>query len=110
MMSKEETQRTLEKIKLLIEGGKIDNSDINQIAMDRAEEYIDNYDKIEEIERRLHGLIQIVNQFGSHNRQTLMGFIFMDLNKGIPIDPNARIGILENVKQFIYDDTKEVLQ
>ena len=108
MMSKEEVEKHLNSIQALIEEGTIQKNDINQIAMDRMEEYIERFEKVKEIERRLKGVIQLINEFGSHNRISILSEVIIDLNRGIPIEPNARIGILENVKQFIFEDAKAV--
>ncbi len=108
MIPKEEIEQNLEKIKLLIDKGEIRDCDINQIAMDRMREYIENYDKVEEIQRRVSGLIQSINKFGSHNRIVLISEILIELNLNIPLEPNARIGILENIKQFIFEDAKRL--
>ena len=110
MISKEEIEDNLRAIKDLIDRNIVPNNDINQIAMDRMREYIEHYDKVIEIERRLNGLIQSINKFGAHNRIVLVTDVILTLNQGIPLEPNARLGILENIKQFIFEEAKQISQ
>ncbi len=34
--------------------------------------------------------------------------IIQQLGRGVPLEPNARIGLLENVKQFMFEESKKV--
>ena len=108
MMSKEDIEENLRTMLDLIKRGVILNNDINQIAMDRMREYLERYDKVKEIEKRLAGLIQSINTFGAHNRIVLITDIIIELGRGVPLEPNARIGLLENVKQFMFEESKKV--
>lgn len=106
-MGKEECEFLHKKTSEMIQNGELNDSDVNQIALDRMREYIERFDKVKEIQRRMSGVIECINKFGSHNRATLLSDCFLTATRSISIDPNVRIGILETLKQFIFEDTKK---